>query len=342
MEVTKVPVLRLPQHLPHAEAIRSFKDNQHSYEAEFWEYQYQTYRYLERLSEESLITRYADILKNMQALISEDRHVIPIQSFLSSWYWFRKEHQTRFEFYLRGLKLPSPAPLDITFNNVEIGAVVRPKHPNSGDVLFRYDKQVHLDGIANLGVIRIQPASNFQDYDHNSARQDEEQSKKHYLPGGYTRITTENGASIPIIGDVERMVTMPNYYIFCMSCDWDQGLFSDFDGDACLIIKNVEEFSRRLECAATSHLAGWYFHHNPVQYFDPYERTKNEYLEATMSKDFRFAYQREYRFLWFPQNGEEPNGFKFLDLGSLSDFAEVRAQQVAPADLGSATLHQDV
>jgi hypothetical protein len=70
-------------------------------------------------------------------------------------------------------------------------------------------------------------------------------------------------------------------------------------------------------------LHGWGFHHNPVEYFDPYERIKNEYLNAGMCKDFRFAYQREYRFLWFPQNNQVPEGFKFISLGSLRDLAEV-------------------
>ncbi len=326
MEITKVPVLRLPQRLPHDEAIRSFNDNLHSYEAEFWEFQYQVYRYLERLSDKLLIARYENIIKNMRALISADCHVIPIQSFLSSWYWFRKEHQTRLEFYLRGLELPIVTPLDVTFNNEAIGAPASSKHPNAGDILFRYDKRIHLDGTANKGIIRIRPASDFRDLEHDSARQDEELSKKHYLPGARTCITTQDGEPIPIIGDVEKTVMMPNYYVYCMSCDWDQDLFTDFKSDACIIINDVEEFARRLEGAATSHLPRWYFHHNPVQYFDPYEITKNEYFDAMMSKDFRFAYQREYRFLWFPQNGEEPKGFKFLTLGNMTDLAEVYAQ----------------
>jgi len=117
---------------------------------------------------------------------------------------------------------------------------------------------------------------------------------------------------------------MPDYYAFCMACDWDVNLFAAFDGaDSCVVIKDVEEFARRIEVAAAEQLSNWYFHHNPVQYFDPYERVRNEYFDAGMCKDFRFAYQREYRFLWFAQNEEVANGFKFLSLGSLHDLAEV-------------------
>lgn len=332
----QVPSLRLPQCLPDPVAIRSFGDNLHSYEPEFWEFQYQCYRYLERVPDTMLVERYQDILRNMNALISRDRDVIPIQSFLSSWYWFRKEHQTRLEFALRHAALPVMPPVDTTFDNVASRAPARPRHPNAGDVLFRYDKRTHIENLADKGLIRIRPASDFRNMENDRARQDEECSKKAFLPGAHTRITTKDGRSIPILGDVEQTVSMPNYYVFCMTCDWDQDLFAAFEGaDTCIVIKDAEEFARRIEYAAAPQLPGWYFHHNPVQYFDPYERTKNEYFDAAMSKDFRFAYQREYRFLWFPQNGELADGFKFLDLGNLGNLAEVHANIYGSAHHGA-------
>lgn len=320
----RIPSLRIPQHLPHEEAIRSFGDNRHSYEPEFWEFQYQCYRYLERIPGASLLARYSDILRNMKALVSRERDVIPIQSFLSSWYWFRKEHHTRLEFLLRDVELSIQPPTDVVFDNVPSGAPVRPAHPNAGDILFRYDQRKYIEGIANDGMIRIRAASGFKSLEHDGARQDDECTKKAFLPGAHTRITTRDGIDIPISGDVEKAVSMPDYYVFCMTCDWDANLFSEFDGaDSCIVIKNVEEFARRIDHAAAPQLPNWDFHHNPVEYFDPYERIKNEYFNAGMCKDFRFAYQREYRFLWFPKNDEVAEGFKFLSLGGLHDLAEV-------------------
>lgn len=152
---------------------------------------------------------------------------------------------------------------------------------------------------------------------------DEETAKKSFLSSTQTRITMQDGRNIPIIGDVAQTVSMPDYYVFCMICDWDPELLDDFEGDACLVIKNTKCFAHRIEAAAASVLPGWYFHHNPVEYFDPYERFKDEHIDPCMSKDFRFAYQREYRFIWFPQNGEIPEGFKFLELGSLDNIAEL-------------------
>lgn len=319
-----IPSLCLPLRLPHEDAIRSSEDNLHSYEPEFWEFQYQCYRYLERVPETALVTRYKDILRNMRALVCHDREVIPIQIFLSSWYWFRKEHQTRLEFLLRNVEPPIQRPTDIVFDNVASGAPVRPAHPNAGNVLFRYDQRRFIELIANEGIIRIRPASGFMTLENDGARQDDECKKKAFLPGTHTRITTKEGIVIPILGDVEETVSMPDYYTFCMACDWDNDLFADFDGaDSCIIIKDVEEFARRIKHAAAKQLPNWYFHHNPIHYFDPYERIRNEYFDARMCKDFRFAYQREYRFLWFSQNDEVADNFKFLSLGNLRDLVEV-------------------
>lgn len=328
MSVQQIKNLQLPQCFPTKEAIRLSGHNLHSYEPEFWEFQYQCYRYLERTPTSILEARYQDILRNMKALICRERDVIPIQSFLSSWYWFRKEHQTRQEFTLRHAALPIEPPFDTVFDNLALGAPARPCYPNASDLLFRYDQRIYTEGLVRNGSLRIRPASDFKNMESDRARQDDECSKKAFRPGAHTRITMENGQNVPILGDLEHTKSVPNYYIFCMASDWDQDLFTDFEGaDTCIVIKDVEEFARRIEIAAAIQLPGWYFYHNAIQYFDPYEQVKNEYFDAAMSKDFRFAYQREYRFLWIPKNGEPVDEFKFLTLGNLGDFAEVHGNR---------------
>jgi len=318
----KIPALQTPNVLPHPDAIRSCKDNQYSYEPEFWEFQYDIYRYLSQLSEEYLISRYQGIIRNMYALISADRHVIPIQSFLSSWYWYRKEHQTRLEFFLRRMELPVQPPAGI-LNNDPADAPIRPRSPNAGDVLFRYGRRQYMKKMFEHGSIRIGSASFYSSLEADIARADTECLKNFFTPGEYSRITTRDGREIPIKGDVQHSVSAPNYFVFCMSCDWDPALFDDFNADACVIIRKSEVFAERLELASKPDLDGWYFHHCPVEYFDPYETPLNQYFDAIMYKDFRFAYQREYRFLWVHTGGKEASGFKFLELGSLERLAEI-------------------
>ncbi len=70
-------------------------------------------------------------------------------------------------------------------------------------------------------------------------------------------------------------------------------------------------------------VSGWYFHSCPVQYFDPYERKENEFFNWAMSKDFRFAYQNEYRILWSQMTAAPVDGFHFVDIGSAHDLMKM-------------------
>jgi hypothetical protein len=184
-----------------------------------------------------------------------------------------------------------------------------------------------MEDMVRRGRIRIGPASHYRSLELGAARADEELEKSSFMPGEYARITTKDGKPIPIIGDVRRTVSAPDYYTLCLSCDWDSALFEAFGADACVVIRHPEVFARRVDTVAKGQLEGWYFHHNPIQYFDPYEMPEKHYLDAGMCKDFRFAYQREYRFLWTHLEGREASGLKYLDLGSLDDIAELHARR---------------
>jgi hypothetical protein len=314
--------LQIPTVLPHADAIRSAGSNEHDYEPEFWEFQYEGYRYLGRVSQGALVERYQALMRNMKALVSADRHVIPVQNVLSSWYWYRKEHQTRLEFSMRGADLPVAPPAGI-LDYVPFDAPVRPRSPNAGDVLFRYGKRIHMEDMVRHGTIRIAPAAHYRSLELGIARADEELSKSLFWPGQYTKLTNREGKLMPAIGDARWSVSGPDYYMLCLSCDWDRTLFEAFAADACVVIRRPDVFAQRLKIAAEIQLAGWYFHHNPVWYLDPYETRKQEGLSASMCKDFRFAYQREYRFLWLNLGGCAASGFIYLDLGPLDGVAEL-------------------
>jgi hypothetical protein len=68
----------------------------------------------------------------------------------------------------------------------------------------------------------------------------------------------------------------------------------------------------------------WFFHHNPIEYFDPYDVPRGVRVDSAMCKDFRYAYQREYRFLWFPLKGDKVEEFQDIPpLGSIEDIADL-------------------
>lgn len=316
----KIQSLKLPEQLPTPGALKSWHQNEHDYEPEFWEFRYEIYRYLKNIDNDKLAERYKDICRNFYVLVRPERNVIPVNSFLSSWYWYRKEHQTRYEFFLRGIPLPLPLPCP----RGNFPAPVRPKGPNSCDIIFRYGDSEFMMPFIQRGEIRISPAAVYKDGPALDPRTDDELNIHRWLPGQHSRITTKEGKEIPIIGDIHETFSIPmDYYTLCMSCDFEPQIFEEFGYDSCVIIKDPEKFAARLEASSRNVLPNWYFYDNPVEYFDPYEPYKNQYLDPVMCKDFRFAYQMEYRVIWRPLEYGSAKDYIFLTIGSLEDICDL-------------------
>jgi hypothetical protein len=300
--------------------MRSWGQTASSYEPEVWEFEYRVHRYLGRVPETELRLRYDAIVRNLQSIVSDERNPIPIHTFLSSWYWYRKEHLTRYEFFLRGLPLHRPLP--VVSRRDLLGAPARQRSPNAGDVLFRYGPRRWMQELLDFGRLRMLAARDYAQMETDPARQDDELTKHAFSPGAYVTLTLPDGSVSRPIGDVRYSHSGTDYFVYCVSNDWDTDLFNDFGADACVIIKNPDAFAQRLENVGKRLLPDWYFHHCPIEYFDTYERRSKERIDNAMSKDFRFAYQREYRFL-FAGFGKEAKGAQYLELGSLSDIAEL-------------------
>lgn len=316
-----VKSLSLPQNYPAERAIKSWGQNIHNYEPEFWEFQYEIYRYLKNISDEKLLKRYEDLCRNFAVFSDSSRDIIPMNSYQSSWYWYRKEHQTRYEFFLRNLSLPEPP---------KPRAIIKKPYRNeksvSYDILYRYGYDKPITSLLESGFTKIKSASVYKDGISSDPRTDDEKNKERWFVGNHSKITTQNGDEIKISRDVKSSISACDYYVLCLSYDFEPSIFDEFGYDSCLIIKDPEKFASRLEAEFKKHFPRWYFHHNPIQYFDPFEHQKNEYFNPTMSKDFSFAYQMEYRFLLDPLKPAEEikslSNFE-IQLGSLSDICEL-------------------
>lgn len=314
--IPKIERRNLPAKLPRLEAMKSCGHNEHNYHPDMWDLEYITYRYLSRVADDRLRNRYSVILRNMGSYIDDEQDLIPINSYYSSWYWFRKEHHTRLEFAMRKIALPP-----FTFRpSISKGPVSIPwPIPNGTKALFRYGKRKYMQEMVEEGRVRFVPAETYSRDENNAARRDEELQKHAYMAGEYTTVTTLDGKSIPVIGDIQRTISGPNYHLVCFSCVWNEQLFDDFEADTCVVVTAPQELARRLESAGMATFPGWYFHYNPVQYFDPYQQSENEYFDAGMSKDFLFAYQYEYRFLWAQINAASIYGAQFVNIGPSQD-----------------------
>ena len=174
------------------------------------------------------------------------------------------------------------------------------------------------------GKIRIGAASEVEKKKDDKARYDKELSKDSFTSGGHVHIVMPDGKKSPIIGDLCTTTSMPDYYLFSMSCDWDADMFQDFGVDSCVIIKDSEAFSARVESATQKELPDFEFFDFPVEYYDPYERIKNQAFSTGISKSFDYAYQREFRLIWHSPSAVA-SGYKYLHLGSLADIAEIHS-----------------
>jgi hypothetical protein len=320
MNTLLIQPLPLPRSLPHSTAITSTGSSPQHYTPESWEGEYRARRYLGRASQRVLESRYRSILQNLVTLLSAERDVIPLTSALSSWYWFRKEHQTRLEFSLRQAPVAVP---ELPLYSARIGPA-KPEYPNAGDVLFRYGNKNHLQQMLNDGVVRLGSATSYAQMENDAARQDDEVTKIFFLPEEYARVTTITGREIPVIGDITRKTSTSNYYLLCLSSEWDSQLFTALKGaDSCLLMRGWERLHKRLSGACEKAFPGCISSLVPVHYFDPYDLTAREPSLPILLKDFRFAYQQEWRFICVPQNDEPPQQAIFLDVGPLTDLAEI-------------------
>lgn len=216
----------LPIALPDPIALKNCGQNSSAYEPWFWETEYLSQRYLERVPVADVQARHSELIKNLRRKSSRSRDSIPIRFEQSSWYWYRKEHQTRLELHMRHVQpacnanaKPKAGNINGRFPTNELGD---PK------LLFRYTRQNHAEETRNRGLIRVAPAMAYRDIEGDVARADDEMVKTVILPGGSTRISDKDGNEIRVIGDAQIHHSGPDYFVSCFSTAWDPLMFDDF------------------------------------------------------------------------------------------------------------------
>jgi hypothetical protein len=312
------------------------KDIRH--DTELWAFEYHNYSYLERVSDEELHTRYRDIVNNIDYLVCPLRDTLSVQDQInSSWWWLKIKFQTEHEYSRRGLALPAVSEALSVPSRLP---PYTPSTPNQCNFVVRYGEAKWLMPMMTDGLIRISPASRYKSEvrEIDNARHADELKNHRYVPGNRLTITHQRtGKVIPILGNLKHTNEMAgDYYVLCCSHEFDYRLFSAFRNDqgeaadACLVINNVDEFARRLKVAMQERLNKWNFYWNRMFYFDPYYTLlqKNKPTPGAY-KDFKYAYQREYRFLWHPLAFDPRLRFERFDIkiGSLEDIATLHFYQ---------------
>jgi len=178
------------------------------------------------------------------------------------------------------------------------------------------------------GKLFIQPAAKYNDPSLNAAQLDDE--LQHHVRSPNERLMMrligldEHGNEFeakPHWGELFRYMNVPNFYVWCCGLGYDARLFSEFEADAALVVKDKAAFEDRFTRAMAEQLPDAVIGHGPIQYYDPYTTRRDELMPA-FSKNIKYLYQNEYRFTWQFQEERELKPF-LVELGPLHDIAEI-------------------
>ena len=112
-----------------------------------------------------------------------------------------------------------------------------------------------------------------------------------------------------------------NFYVLCLTDQFDARMFRDFQKDAAIIIREPRTFLDRLEGAVRNMALDLDFKAEPVRYYDPYTVERAQ-LVPGYSKNFSFTYQREFRPTWWPKHKNAQLSPFFIEIGDMTDIAE--------------------
>lgn len=209
----------------------------------------------------------------------------------------------------------------------------------TGQSLFKFGKRTHLSDALQTGRLRVSPAGSYADPSLSAARHDDGELKLVLRPSktGFP-IVVQSTPSGKILFDTSDHSRGPlaielggdrDYYVWCCTKIYEPRLYVDFQADACLVIHDHREFGKRLGVALAAKAPG--FSHmiaGDVEYYDPLkpDDALKQICESAISiflyKEFRFAYQAEYRFVW-PLFGPERIFPLDVELGCLKDICEL-------------------
>ena len=294
-----------------------------------WCQDYARQRYLRERPDIALKKRLDDLVANIWSADTTGR-VVPTRDDDNRRWFLRLIYHTLLE--QRTREKDSNVSLDETALIAASSAAYHPlvlKEPvaSSSNCLWKFGKRKHLLDALEKGVLQISPGSTYKgDASLTGAQRDDE--LEHYT-------VTPNRALLYELNIVDAQgnklegttrnsqlfsyVSVRDFYVWCCSQRYDGRLFRAFGGDAVLMIHDRAEFSARLERAISYILPGWPQTEVQVEYYDPHERGEKKQLPRPIfDKQFTYAYQKEYRFVWRGRSAMPLKKF-LVELGPLDD-----------------------
>lgn len=192
----------------------------------------------------------------------------------------------------------------------------------------KYGKRDHIKASFERGAFRIAAASSYLDPSLNPAQADHELEHAVVTPNEHMQMRLYGkdaaGAEIEIPHtplQLFRYMQVPDFYVWCCGLSYDARMFYDFEAEALLIIRDMYAFTDRFIAAVKAAKPDLSSKRGPCVYYDPYT-VRREQLTPMYSKNLRYLYQNEYRFIWtVPPETTDLSTF-FVELGPLANIAE--------------------
>jgi hypothetical protein len=298
--------------------------------------QYDNHRYARHLSQPELDRRIRDVFLNLLVLTHEAKIGMPPISdesavWMEKWTHVLEEMQLRHGPYpagfTRNILHSEPFPKLVSTLAQKAAETFKKNALIPGSVLIKYGQRKYMEDLFHKGCLRIQPASYYTRKDLNGAVRDDERR----LPLSFALARDDikkivmNPQDVPEVTPDQRVDVVfespADYWMYCLTASVEPRLFVDFEADACVIIRDREQFAERLRRAAEI-LGGANCQVGPVEYVDPLLPKRAE-IFLPMAKHFGYAYQAEYRFCWFQVNPVPELKHVDLSIGSLEDVADL-------------------
>jgi hypothetical protein len=289
---------------------------------------------MEHLKEDDLQQRAKDVFNNLISLDEESKISLPklsseTEKWMILWKHVLEEFAIRFGSYpsgfttgfIKNARIPDPrSPLAL-----KAADAVKTTSLPQGDYFFKYGKSKYLKQALNEKRIRIAPASSYDDPSLNPAVRDKELELSIYPLPSEVKMKAYNGKTGKYKGDIHpkdliyTKRSKTNYYVYCLSLSFAPRLFLDFDADACLVIRKPAEFEETILSIFESKMKDWSGVGQRVVYIDPLNCSMAD-INVFSSKHFRYAYQREYRFIWLPPNPEQILDDIFIEVPNIEEY----------------------
>jgi hypothetical protein len=295
-----------------------------------WRQEYEQSRYLREINDDALQRRFDDLAANIWSTDAAG-NVIPTRNPEARAGLLRMLLHTMLEqMERRGTEFRDFDERRIRAGSSARYAAPRLKTPFTGslDCYAKFGKRGHIRNAFECGVLRIAPASSYDDPSLNPAQIDKELEHATVTPNEQLIFKLHgldsrgSEVELPVQKkELFRYMMVPDFYVWCCGLGYDARLFHEFEAEAVLVIRNKDEFRARLAGAVRAKILNSTMNDGPLRYYDPYT-IRREQLIPIFSKHFRYLYQNEYRFAWTVPNGEPLKPF-LVELGTLNDISEV-------------------